>query len=87
MMKPPLFKERSDDQVSRVPAGATLMLAMALKAGVPDRVPEHKPLGTQLAQLVPGAPGAPGQMPGAYPEAVTSFMGGAELVAGYVILI
>ena len=82
MMKPPLFKEESVDQVSRVPAGATLMLAMALKAAVPDRVPGQTPPGTQLAQLGPGAPGAPGQMPGAYLEAVTSFMDGAELVAG-----
>jgi hypothetical protein len=82
MMKPPLFKEESDDQVSRVPAGATLMLAMALKAVVPDWVPEQMPPRAQLAQLALGAPGAPGQMPGAYPEAVTSFMGGAELVAG-----
>jgi hypothetical protein len=82
MMKPPAITEASDDQVSRVPAGAALMLAMALKAAVPDRVPRQKPPGTQLAQLVPGAPGAPGQMPGAYPEAVTSFMDGAELVAG-----
>jgi hypothetical protein len=84
MMKPPAFTEESVDQVSRVPAGATLMLAMALKAGVPDRVPGQKPPGTQLAQLVPGAPGAPGQMAGAYPEAeaVTSYMDGAELVAG-----
>ena len=82
MMKPPRKTEGSDDQVSRVPAGAALMLAMSLKAAVPDRVPEQLEPGTQLAQLVPGAPGAPGQMPRAYPEAVTSFMGGAELVAG-----
>ena len=82
MMKPPRTTIESVFQVSRVPAGATLMLAMALKAGVPDRVPGQMPPGTQLAQLVPGAPGAPGQMPGAYLEAVTSFMGGAELVAG-----
>ena len=82
MMKPPRTNAESDDQVSRVPAGATLMLAMALKAGVPDWVPEQLPPRAQLAQLVPGAPGAPGQMPRAYPEAVTSFMGGAELVAG-----
>ena len=82
MMKPPRTTEESDDQVSRVPAGAALMLAMALKAPVPDWVPEQLEPGTQLAQLVPGAPGAPGQMPGAYPEAVRSFMGGAELVAG-----
>ena len=82
MMKPPAFTEGSDDQVSRVPAGAALMLAMALKAAVPVWVPEHKAPGAQLAQLGPGAPGIPGQMPGAYPEAVTSFMGGAELVAG-----
>ena len=82
MMKPPAETEESDDQVSRVPAGAALMLAMALKAVVPDWVPVHEAPRAQLAQLVPGAPGAPGQMPGAYPEAVTSFMGGAELVAG-----
>jgi hypothetical protein len=82
MMKPPAFTEESVDQVSRVPAGATLMLAMALKAGIPDRVPGQKPPGTQSAQLGPGAPGAPGQMHGAYLEAVTSFMGGAELMAG-----
>jgi hypothetical protein len=82
MMKPPKFKEKSVDQVSRVPAGATLMLAMALKAAVPDLVPGQFPPRTQLAQLVPGAPGAPGQIPGAYPEAVTSFMDGAEVVAG-----
>ena len=82
MMKPPRTTEESDDQVSRVPAAAALMLAMALKAPVPDWVPVQLKPGTQLAQLVPGAPGAPGQMPGAYPEAVRSFMGGAELVAG-----
>ncbi len=82
MMKPPLFTELSDDQVSRVPAGAALMLAMALKAVVPDWVPEQDPPRAQLAQLGPGAPGIPGQMAGAYPEAVTSFMDGAELVAG-----
>ena len=82
MMKPPRTREESDDQVSRVPAAAVLILAMALKAAVPDWVPGQYPPGAQLAQLVPGAPGAPGQMPGAYPEAVISFMGGAELVAG-----
>jgi hypothetical protein len=82
MMKPPLFKEESVDQVSRVPAGAAPMLAMALKAAVPDVVPEQYPFRAQLAQLGPGAPGAPGQMPGAYPETVIEFMGGAELVAG-----
>ena len=82
MMKPPRESEVSVDQVSRVPAGAALMLRMALKAAVPDRVPEQKPPGTQLAQLGPGAPGAPGQTAGAYLEEVTSFMGGAELVAG-----
>jgi hypothetical protein len=82
MMKPPRLPIELDDQVSRVPAGATLMLAMALKAAVPDRVPGQTPPGTQLAQLVPGAPGAPGQMPGANPEAVIEFMDGAELVAG-----
>jgi len=68
MMKPPLFKEESVDQVSRVPAGAALMLGMALKAAVPVWVPGQEPP-TQLAQLGPGAPGAPGQMAGAYPEA------------------
>ncbi len=82
MMKPPAITEASDTQVSRVPAGAALMLAMALKAAVPVWVPTQIPPGTQLAQLGPGAPGIPGQMAGAYPEAVTSFMGGAELVAG-----
>ena len=82
MMKPPAFTEASVVQVSRVPAGAALMLGMALKAAIPDWVPEQDPPGTQLAQLVPGAPGAPGQMPRAYPEAVTSFMDGTELVAG-----
>ena len=82
MMKPPRKTEVSVDQVSRVPAGAALMLGMVLKAAIPDRVPKQDPPGTQLAQLVPGAPGAPGQMPGAYPEAVIEFMGGAELVAG-----
>ena len=69
MMKPPPPTEESDDQVSRVPAGATLMLAMALKAESPDWVPVQKAPGMQLAQLGPGAPGAPGQMAGAYPEA------------------
>jgi hypothetical protein len=69
MMKPPRTPEAPDDQVSRVPAGAALMLGMALKAAGPDRVPRQKPPGTQLAQLVSGAPGAPGQMAGAYPEA------------------
>ena len=68
-MKPPRMPVVSDDQVSRVPAGAALMLAMELKAAVPDKVPEQMPPGTQLAQLVSGAPGAPGQMAGAYPEA------------------
>ena len=82
MMKPPRKSKASVDQVSRVPAGAALMLAMALKAAIPVRVPEQDPPGTQLAQLVPGAPGAPGQMAGAYLEAVTSFMDGAALVAG-----
>ena len=82
MMKPPRTTAELDDQVSRVPAGAALMLAMALKAPVPVWVPKQNQPGAQLAQLVPGAPGAPGQMPGAYPEAVRSFMGGAELVAG-----
>ena len=82
MMKPPRTWEESDDQVSRVPAGAALMLAMSLKAPVPDWVPGQYPPRAQLAQLVPGAPGAPGQMPRAYPEAVTSFMDGTELVAG-----
>ena len=83
MMKPPRETEVSVDQVSRVPAGAALMLAMALKAAVPVWVPKQYPPGTQLAQLGPsGAPGAPGQMAGAYLEAVTSFMDGAELVAG-----
>ena len=82
MMKPPRTTAELDDQVSRVPAGAALMLAMALKAPVPVWVPEQEKPGTQLAQLGPGAPGIPGQMPGAYLEAVTSFMGGAELVAG-----
>ena len=82
MMKPPRTTEESVFQVSRVPTGAALMLAMALKAAVPDWVPEQNPPRAQLAQLVSGAPGAPGQMPGAYPEAVTSFMGGAELMAG-----
>ena len=69
MMKPPAFTEVSVVQVSRVPAGAALMLAMALKAEIPDWVPEQLPPWRQLAQLVPGAPGAPGQMAGAYPEA------------------
>ena len=82
MMKPPLFTEESVDQVSRVPAGAALMLAMALKAAVPDVTPVQRSFRAQLAQLVPGAPCVPGQMPGAYLEAVTSFMDGAELVAG-----
>ena len=82
MMKPPRKNAESDDQVSRVPAGAALMLAMALKAAIPDWVPEQDPPRAQLAQLVSGAPGAPGQMAGAYPEAVTSFMDGTELVAG-----
>ena len=82
MMNPPRTTEESVDQLSRVPAGATLMLAMALKVAFPDRVPGHEAPGAQFAQLVPGAPGAPGQMPGAYPEAVIEFMGGAELVAG-----
>ena len=82
MMNPPRTTEESVDQLSRVPAGAALMLAMALKAEVPDMVPGQCPFRAQFAQLVPGAPGAPGQMPGAYPEAVIEFMGGAELVAG-----
>ena len=69
MMKPPAFTEESVDQVSRVPAGAALMLAIALKAAVPDVTPVQRPFRAQLAQLVPGAPGAPGQMAGAYPEA------------------
>jgi hypothetical protein len=79
MMKPPRLTEGSDDQVSRVPAGAALMLAMALKSAVPVWVPEQAPPRAQLAQLVPGAPGAPGQMPGAYPN--------AEVADGYEILI
>ena len=82
MMKPPRTTEESVDQVSRVPAGAALMLAMALKAEVPDMAPGQYPFRAQFAQLVPGAPGAPGQMPGAYPVAEIEFMGGAELVAG-----
>jgi len=82
MMKPPRLPELSVDQVSRVPAGAALMLGMTLKAAVPDVVPGQYPFRAQLAQLGSGAPGAPGQMPGAYPEAVTSFMGGALVVAG-----
>ena len=69
MMKPPRVVEESDDQVIRVPAGAALMLAMMLKAAVPDMVPGQYPPGAQVAQLASGAPGAPGQMAGAYPEA------------------
>ena len=69
MMKPPRMSEVSVDQVSRVPAAAVLILSMALKAAVPVSVPEQREPGTQLAQLVPGAPGAPGQMAGEYPEA------------------
>jgi hypothetical protein len=46
------------------------MLAMALKAEVPDVfLPGQYPFRAQLAQLGPGAPGAPGQMPGVNPEA------------------
>jgi hypothetical protein len=45
------------------------MLAMALKADVPDVAPGQYPFRAQLAQLCPGAPGAPGQMPGVNPEA------------------
>ena len=45
------------------------MLAMALKAEAPDVVPGQCPNRAQLAQLDPGAPGAPGQMPGVNPEA------------------
>jgi hypothetical protein len=82
MMKPPRKTEGSVVQVSRVPAGAALMLGMELKAAVPVWVPGQGPPRTQLAQLVSGAPGAPGQMAGAYLKAVTSFMDGAELVAG-----
>ena len=82
MMKPPRTSVASVVQVSRVPAGAALMLGMELKAAVPVWVPLQYAPWAQLAQLVSGAPGAPGQMAGAYPEAVTSFMGGAELVAG-----
>ena len=68
-MKPPRTTDESVDQVSRVPAGAALMLDMALKAAVPDVVPGQYPFRAQLAQLGPGAPGAPGQMPGVNPEA------------------
>ena len=82
MMKPPPEPVVSVDQVSRVPAGAALMLAMALKAEVPDMAPGQYPFRAQFAQLVPGAPGAPGQMPGAYPEAEIEFMGRANLMAG-----
>ena len=55
------------------------MLAMALKAEVPDVTPGQYPFRAQLAQLGPLAPGAPGQMPGAYPN--------AEVADGYEILI
>ena len=55
------------------------MLAMALKAEVPDVTPGQDPPRAQLAQLGPLAPGAPGQMPGVNPE--------AEVADGYEILI
>ena len=55
------------------------MLAMALKAEVSDVTPGQYPFRAQLAQLGPLAPGAPGQMPGAYPD--------AEVTDGYEILI
>jgi hypothetical protein len=56
------------------------MLAMALKAEVPDVTPGQYPYPSraQLAQLGPGAPGAPGQMPGVNPE--------AEFESGYETL-
>jgi hypothetical protein len=79
MMKPPRTTEEPVDQLSRVPAGAALMLAMALKAEVPDVTPGQYPFRAQLAQLGPLAPGAPGQMPGVNPE--------AEVADGYEILI
>ena len=51
MMKPPPTTDESVDHCSRVPAGAELMLAMALNAATPDVVPLHGPLRAHEAQF------------------------------------